>query len=102
MERLFFECSVRAALLVAGAALVLYVMRVKAPAAKHSVWAVVVQLMLVLPIWTAWGPKASLRVLPPLVQRTAEEAIAPVGTLSITFLPSSLYSVCTKLHNNTI
>jgi beta-lactamase regulating signal transducer with metallopeptidase domain len=92
MESLFFECSVRAALLAAGAALVLYVMRIRVAAAKHCVWAGVVLLMLVLPIWTAWGPKASLRVLPPLAQRTAKEAIAPVGTLSIAFLPSSLDS----------
>ena len=57
--------------------------RVKAAAARHSVWAGVVALMLVLPIWTAWGPKASMRLLPPLAQRTAMGAIAPVGTLSI-------------------
>jgi hypothetical protein len=45
MERLFFECTVRAALLVAGTAMVLYAMRVKA-AAKHGVSDVVVQLLL--------------------------------------------------------
>ena len=45
--------------------MVLHVMRVKAAAVRHSVWAAVVLLMLVLPIWR--GPKASLRVLlPPL------------------------------------
>jgi beta-lactamase regulating signal transducer with metallopeptidase domain len=82
MERLFLECAVRAALLVAGTALVLYVMRVKAAAARHSVWAGVVVLMLALPIWTAWGPKASLRVLPPLAPSTASEAIAPAGAVS--------------------
>jgi len=48
-------------LLVAGTAMVLHVMRVKAAAVRHSVWAAVVLLMLVLPIWR--GPKASLRVL---------------------------------------
>jgi TonB family protein len=90
MERLFLECAIRAVLLVAGAALVLYAMRVKAAAARHSVWASVVLLMLVLPIWAAWGPKASLHVLPPLAQTTAKEAIAPVRTISIAFLPSSV------------
>jgi hypothetical protein len=60
MERLFLECTIRAALLVATIAIVLYVMRIKSAATSHSIWAVVVQLMLVLPIWTAWGPKASL------------------------------------------
>jgi hypothetical protein len=88
MERLFLECAVRAALLVGGTATVLYAMRVKSASARHSVWAGVVALMLVLPIWAAWGPKASLRVLPPLAQITANEAIAPAGTLSNAFLPS--------------
>ena len=92
MERLFFECTVRASLLIAGTVMVLYAMRVKSAAARHSVWAGVVALMLVLPIWTAWGPKASLRLLPPLARQTAMGAIAPVGTLSIAFLSSSLVS----------
>ena len=92
MDHLFLECAVRAALLVAGTALVLYVMRVKAAAARHSVWASVVLLMLVLPIWTAWGPKAPLRLLPPLGQITANEAIVPAGTLSTAFVPSPLLS----------
>ena len=92
MERLFLECAVRAALLVAGAALVLYAMRVTAAAARHSVWTSVVLVMLVLPIWTAWGPKAPLRLLPPLVQTSANEAIIPPDTLSTAFVPSPLLS----------
>ena len=82
MERLFLECAVRAALLVGATAIVLFAMRVKAAAARHIVWAGVVALMLLLPIWTAWGPKVSLRVLPPLAQSAANEAMAPVATLS--------------------
>src|ERR1700722_2494548 len=88
MERLFFEFFVRAILVVTGTALVLYIMRVKAASAKHRIWAVVVLVMLVLPIWSAWGPKASLRVLPPLAQSTANEAIAPAETLSTAGLQS--------------
>lgn len=88
MERLFLEFLVRAILVVIGTALVLYMMRVKAAAEKHRVWAVVVLVMLVLPIWSAWGPKASLRVLPPLAQSTANEAIAAAGTLSTAILQS--------------
>jgi beta-lactamase regulating signal transducer with metallopeptidase domain len=82
MERLFLECTVRAALLVGVTAIVLYAMRVKAATAKHSVWAGVVALMLLLPIWIAWGPKASLRVLPPSVQSVADQAKAPVEIFS--------------------
>ena len=92
MERLFLECAVRAALLVAGTAIVLYLMRVKAAAAAHSVWTAQVLLMLALPLWTAWGPKASLRVLPPLAHITAGETIAPAGTLSTGFLALPLLS----------
>jgi beta-lactamase regulating signal transducer with metallopeptidase domain len=86
MERLFLEFFVRAILVVTGTALVLYMMRVKAAATKHRVWAVVVLVLLVLPIWSAWGPKASLRVLPPLAQSTANETIAPAGNLSTAVL----------------
>ena len=82
MERLFLECTVRAALLVGVTAIVLYAMRVKAATARHSVWAGVVALMLLLPIWVAWGPKALLRVLPPLVQSVADQAKAPVEIYS--------------------
>lgn len=74
MERLFLECAVRAALIVLVAAVVLSAMRVKAANAKHSVWGGVVAMMLLLPIWAAWGPKASLHVLSPLAQGTANEA----------------------------
>jgi hypothetical protein len=78
MERLWLECAVRAALIVAAAAVVLSAMRVKDANAKHSVWAGVVAMMLLLPIWTAWGPEASLRVLPPVAQSIAHKAAGPI------------------------
>lgn len=89
MERLFLECFVRAALLVGATAIVLYAMRVRAASAKHSVWAGVVALMLFLPIWTAWGPKAPLRVLPPLAQNIARKSNLLVGTFSTDGLRST-------------
>jgi len=89
MERLFLECAIRAALLVAGTAIVLYAMRVKSAAVRHIVWSGVVVLMLVLPIWTTWGPKASLRLLPPLAQATANGAMARAAILP-TAVPASL------------
>jgi beta-lactamase regulating signal transducer with metallopeptidase domain len=78
MERLWLECAVRAALIVAAAAVVLSAMRVKDANAKHSVWTGVVAMMLLLPIWTAWGPEASLRVLPPVAQSIADKATGPI------------------------
>ena len=90
MERLFLECAVRAALLVGATAFVLYTMRVRAATARHSVWSGVVALMLLLPIWTAWGPKAPLRVLPPLAQSIANRAKAPIEVFSTGVLRSTL------------
>ena len=87
MERLFVECAIRAALLVGGTAIVLYVMRVKAAAAKHSIWGGVMALMLVLPIWAAWGPKVSLHLLPPVAQITANEALIPARNLQTALRP---------------
>jgi beta-lactamase regulating signal transducer with metallopeptidase domain len=90
MERLFVECAVRATLLVGAAAIVLYAMRVKAATARHSVWAGVVAMMLLLPVWTTWGPKASFRMLPPLVQSVANSPKAPIGILSTGVLRATL------------
>jgi hypothetical protein len=82
VENLFFECSVRAALIIGAAAIVLSAMKVKEPTAKHQIWTGVLGLMLLLPIWTIWGPKASLRVLPPLTQAGATRARVPIEILS--------------------
>lgn len=75
MERLFLEIVVRAALLVAGPATVLYTLRVRDAAAKHKVLAGAMVFMLLLPFWIAWGPKASLRLLPTPGQGTTSGAV---------------------------
>ena len=82
MEHLFLECSVRAALIIGAAALVLFAMKVKEPTAKHQIWTGVLALMLLLPIWMPWGPKASLRMLPTLTQASANQPRIPIETLS--------------------
>jgi beta-lactamase regulating signal transducer with metallopeptidase domain len=84
MERLFLECTIRAALLVGGTAIVLYAMRVKPPVVKHRVWTSVLALMLVLPAWTTWGRKVSVRVLPALPQ-----VIASATTSASTIVPTT-------------
>jgi beta-lactamase regulating signal transducer with metallopeptidase domain len=78
MESLFLECAVRAALLVGVTAIVLHLMRVKAAATKHCLWAGVMAGMLLLPLWITLGPKVSLPVLPPLAQRIAGQTRAPL------------------------
>jgi TonB family protein len=65
MEQLFFECVIRSTLIAVGAAAVMFVLRVKAARVRHAVWASVVVFMLALPAWTAWGPKAVVRLLKP-------------------------------------
>ncbi|HLV94064.1 MAG TPA: M56 family metallopeptidase [Candidatus Acidoferrales bacterium] len=90
MERLFLECTIRAALLAGGTAIVLYAMRVKPPAVKHRVWTGVLALMLILPAWTVWGPKVSVRVLPALPEITANATTSPSTTAltALTALPA--------------
>src|SRR4030095_3714184 len=91
MERLLFECAIRAIFIAASTALILWVMRIKSAAVRHRLWTGVVLLMLVLPMWTAFGPSIRLRVLPPTAPRAVE---APSGQVAIPMLaPSSvLYS----------
>jgi TonB family protein len=63
MQNLILECAVRASLIAIGTGAVLHILRVKAARARHVIWASVVILMLALPAWTAWGPRAAIRVL---------------------------------------
>ncbi len=88
MQHLLFEFVVRAALIAAGTAAVLRILRVKMAAARHSAWAGVVVLMLLLPVWTAWGPKASWRVLPAAAAPvSAGRVMLPAEALSDPALP---------------
>jgi uncharacterized protein (TIGR03435 family) len=64
MERLFFEFVLRASLIVLTTAFVLRALRIRIAAAQHAVWTGVLLVMLLLPAWLAWGPKAGVPVLP--------------------------------------
>ena len=64
MERLVLEFAGRAALIAGSAGVVLFALRIRSAAAQHAVWTAVLGAMLALPVWMAWGPKASLAVLP--------------------------------------
>src|SRR5580658_1829498 len=88
MQHLALECAVRAALIAAGTAIVLRILRVKMAAARHSAWAGVMILMMMLPAWTAWGPKASWRVLPAVAAPvSAGRAILRAEAFSAVALP---------------
>ena len=65
MQTLLMESAIRATLIAAVIAVVLWAMRIKTASVLHAVWASIVILMMLLPAWVAWGPTASLPVLPP-------------------------------------
>ena len=80
MEKLILECVLRSALIAGGTWLALWLFRVRAARIRHAIWASVVLLMLALPAWTIWGPKAVLRVLTP-----APVVTAPVSEVTQTW-----------------
>ena len=92
MNRLFLECTLRAALLVVGTAAALYFMRIRAAAARHSLWTATMLIMLALPIWTMWGPKLSLPVLPAPPSTNASYATSRATIFSATATPSPAVS----------
>jgi bla regulator protein BlaR1 len=61
---MLIEYVLRTSLIAAVIGLVLYVMRIRTASARHAAWSSVVLVMLLLPAWLAWGPKASLPILP--------------------------------------
>ena len=83
MERLFVECAVRAALIAVVTAIVLRTIGVKPAAARHTAWTSVMLTMLLLPVWTLWGPKAPIRLLPPVLL-AAGMSNETIGTRSVT------------------
>jgi bla regulator protein BlaR1 len=89
MERLLLEYAVRITLIAAVVALVLYTLRIKAASARHAVWAGVVLVMLLLPVFLAWGPKAPLRLLPREPRRTVQLPVIVVDGRILASAPTS-------------
>jgi hypothetical protein len=65
---LVLECTLRAVLIAGATAAVLALLRIQTARARHSAWTVVVVSMLLLPVWTAVGPRVHLRILAPAVE----------------------------------
>ncbi len=65
MGILLLEIVVRAMLVAAGTACVLWALRTRAAALRHAAWTTVVVAMLLLPIWSVAGPNIRIAVLPP-------------------------------------
>jgi protein involved in polysaccharide export with SLBB domain len=87
MLQLILEFIVRAALIAGVTAAVLRFMKVRTAAVRHAVWTRVVVVMLLLPVWLTWGPKAYLRVLPNATHQPAVVAIAPRMLVNLTRMP---------------
>jgi len=81
MERWIPEWSIRAFLLVFGTGIVVSALRVRAPSALHRAWTAAMAAMLLLPVWTAWGPSVTAPVLPVVRERAARIEI-PLGALA--------------------
>jgi hypothetical protein len=65
---LVLECAVRAVLIAGATGGVLALLRIGTARARHAAWTAVVLAMLLLPVWTAVGPKVRLRILSPAAQ----------------------------------
>ena len=82
MPLLPIELAIKAVLIAVSTAGVLRILNVRTAAARHAAWAGVVVAMLLLPVWTVWGPKLAWHWLPPLPERAATYVIAGADTLA--------------------
>src|SRR5262245_19287462 len=57
------ESAVRATVLALGVAVVLRILRIRAPRLAHRAWTAVVVVMLLLPVFVAWGPKFAVPLI---------------------------------------
>src|SRR5580700_11395186 len=87
MPRLILEFIVRTALIAGVTAAVLRVTKVRRAAVRHAVWAGFVIVMLLLPLWLIWGPKAYLRVLPNVTKQPVAGATAPGMPVNLNRMP---------------
>jgi hypothetical protein len=80
MQLLPIEFAIKAILIAVGTAGVLRILDVRTAAARHAAWAGVVVVMLLLPVWTIWGPKVAWHLLPPLPEQAVTRVIAAADT----------------------
>ena len=64
MAALFLDVALRATLITAGTACVLWALRVRTAAERHAAWTAVLVCMLLLPIYSLAGPKLPFAVVP--------------------------------------
>ena len=74
MPALLLDVAVRAVLIAAGTAVILWALRIRPAATRHAAWTTVLVAMLLLPLWSGVGPRVSIPVLPALAPTTAPQA----------------------------
>jgi beta-lactamase regulating signal transducer with metallopeptidase domain len=79
---------VRVTVLALGVAVVLRALRIRSPWLMHGVWTTVVVIMLLLPVFVAWGPRLAVPLMP---SYSAGEIGAPaLGGVAPAEVPTSL------------
>ncbi len=79
MDSFVFEFVFRSGLIVLTTAAMLRVLRIRMAASQHAVWAGVLMVMLVLPVWMWRGPRAVLPVLPARGEHAVVMSAPPVS-----------------------
>lgn len=78
MASLLIESAIRAFLIAASTAALLWALRIKTAATRHTAWTAVVIAMLLLPVWSMAGLKLPVRVLRAPVSPQVETFVPPV------------------------
>ena len=68
------EAAVRVTVLALGVAVVLRALQIRSPQRAHRAWTAVVVVMLLLPVFVAWGPELAVPIVP---SQTLSRMIAP-------------------------
>jgi uncharacterized protein (TIGR03435 family) len=90
---ILLESAIRATLIAAAFGMLIEILRLRSPGARHALWAALVVVMIFLPAVTKWGPRVPIRVLPPQLRLEQVNPIAPTakrpeqGTLTDTLPP---------------
>ena len=82
MELSILEWSLRALLMAGGTGLVVSALRVRGASLLHRAWTAALVAMLLLPVWTQWGPSVTARVLPAAPVLARFDVPAPEISLS--------------------
>ena len=96
MAALFLDVVLRATLITAGTACVLWALRVRTAAERHAAWTAVLVCMLLLPIYSLAGPKLPLAVVPgnatPPAFDPGASAEAMTGGAGLSVTPLALFA----------